>query len=120
MKLIEAYKLLVNNTKLPKPDETLGRAVYSKTCQQSMMPDDQLSQFSDHEKRSLLAYLRGKNQTSLRATAENAAQLINGKDLSGWTGNAELWSVVSGEIVGKSAGLKINEFLVSDLTAGDF
>ena len=210
VKLVAAYKLLVNNTKLPKPDETLGRAVYSKTCQrchalygagqkigpdltgsnranldyllenivdpsavmaneyrqsilltdsgqvitgivrsetekavtvqtaeatvvlpkveierrmiseQSMMPDDQLSQFSDHEKRSLIAYLRGKNQTPLRATAENASQLFNGKDLSGWTGNAELWSVVSGELVGKSDGLKVNEFLVSDLTAGDF
>lgn len=210
LKLMEAYKQLVSDTKLPKPDETLGRAVYAKTCQrchvlygvgqkigpdltgsnranldyllenlldpsavmaneyrqsilltesgqvitgilrsenekavtiqtaeasvvvpkdeierrtvseQSMMPDDQLNQFSDHEKRSLIAYLRAKSQSPLRATSENAAQLFNGKDLNGWKGNAELWSVVNGEIVGKSNGLKDNEFLVSDLTAGDF
>jgi hypothetical protein len=85
-----------------------------------MMPDDQLAQFSDHERRSLIAYLRGKSQTPLRATVENASLLFNGKDLSGWTGNPELWSVVNGELVGKTSGLKENEFLVSDLTAGDF
>ncbi|MDX1928218.1 MAG: family 16 glycoside hydrolase [Pirellulaceae bacterium] len=210
LKQMEAYKQLVSDSKLPKPDESFGRAVYAKTCQrchtlygigqkigpdltgsnranldyllenlldpsavmaneyrqsilltdsgqvitgivrsetdkavtiqtaeatvvvpkdeierrtvseQSMMPDDQLNQFSDHEKRSLIAYLRGKSQVPLKATLENASQFFNGKDLSGWKGNAELWSVVDGEIVGKSSGLKENEFLVSDMTAGDF
>ena len=209
-KLIETYKQLVSDAKMPKPDEALGRAVFAKTCQrchmlygvgqkigpdltgsnrsnldyllenivdpsavmaneyrqsilltdsgqvitgivrsetenavtiqtaeatvvvpkeeierrtvseQSMMPDDQLSQFSDHEKRSLIAYLRAKSQSPLRATTENATQLFNGKDLAGWTGNMELWSAKDGMIVGKSNGLKENEFLVSDLTAGDF
>jgi len=209
-KLMEVYRQLVNDTKQPKPDEMLGRAVFAKTCQrchmlygvgerigpdltgsnrsnldyllenivdpsavmaneyrqsilltdngqvitgivrsetekavtvqtadatvvvpkdeierrmvseQSMMPDDQLSQFSDHEKRSLIAYLRSKSQTPLRVSAENASQLFNGKDLKGWTGNAELWTVVNGELIGKSGGLKENEFLVSDLSAGDF
>ncbi len=209
-KLIETYKQLVSDSKLPRPDESLGRAVFAKTCQrchmlygvgqkigpdltgsnranldyllenivdpsavmaneyrqsilltdsgqvitgivrgetekavtvqtaeatvvvpkeeierrmvseQSMMPDDQLSQFSDHEKRSLIAYLRAKSQTPLRATVENATQLFNGKDLTGWTGNPELWSVKEGAIVGKSNGLKQNEFLVSDLLVGDF
>lgn len=210
LKQMESYKQLVADTKLPKPDETLGRAVYAKTCQrchmlygvgqkigpdltgsnranldyllenlldpsavmaneyrqsilltdsgqvitgivrsetekavtiqtaeatvvvpkdeierrtvseQSMMPDDQLNQFSDHEKRSLIAYLRGKSQVPLKATAENASQLFNGKDLAGWKGNPELWSVVDGEIVGKTSGLKENEFLISDLSVGDF
>jgi hypothetical protein len=85
-----------------------------------MMPDDQLSQFSDHEKRSLIAYLRGKSQVPLKATLENVSQFFNGKDLTGWKGNAELWSVVDGEIVGKTSGLKENEFLISDMAAGDF
>lgn len=88
--------------------------------EQSMMPDDQLSQFSPHEVRSLIAYLRGKSQSPLLATKDNASQLFNGKDLSGWNGNASLWSVENGEIVGKSSGLKKNEFLVSDYLAGDF
>ncbi len=36
-KLIEAYKQLVSDTKLPKPDEALGRAVFAKTCQRCHM-----------------------------------------------------------------------------------
>ncbi len=99
------------------PKDEIERRMVSE---QSMMPDDQLSQFSDHEKRSLIAYLRSKAQTPLRATTENATQLFNGKDLAGWSGNSELWSVQEGMIVGKSSGLKENEFLVSDLLVGDF
>ena len=33
-KLIEEYKALVESTKQPKPDLSLGRAVFAKTCQQ--------------------------------------------------------------------------------------
>ncbi len=87
---------------------------------QSMMPDNQLTQFNEHEVRSLLAYLRGKQQNPMLASAENAPQLFNGQDLTGWNGNRQLWSVENGEIVGKSAGLKENEFLVSELSAADF
>jgi putative membrane-bound dehydrogenase-like protein len=100
---------------LPK-DEIAQR----KVSDQSMMPDNQLSQFTEHEIRSLIAYLRGKRQTPLLATPDNSAQLFNGLDLSGWTGNASLWTVVDGVLVGKSQGLSKNEFLVSDLSAGDF
>ncbi|MBX3420278.1 MAG: DUF1080 domain-containing protein [Pirellulaceae bacterium] len=88
--------------------------------QQSMMPDDQLSQFSDHEVRSLLAYLRHSQQTPLLATTENARDLFNGRTLDGWSGNMQVWSVQDGEIVGSSQGLHRNEFLVSDLLARDF
>ncbi|MEZ6134066.1 MAG: family 16 glycoside hydrolase [Pirellulaceae bacterium] len=91
-----------------------------KASAQSMMPDNQLSQFTPHETRSLLAYLRGKQQVPLRATEENQSALFNGRDLTGWSGNLELWSVVDNEIVGKSTGLNKNEFLISDLLAGDF
>jgi hypothetical protein len=41
--------------------------------------------------------------------------LFNGKDLSGWDGNPELWSVKDGMICGKTTGpeqLKYNQFLV--------
>jgi putative heme-binding domain-containing protein len=40
------------------PKDEIERRTVSE---QSMMPDDQLNQFSDHEKRSLIAYLRGKS-----------------------------------------------------------
>ena len=86
----------------------------------SMMPDDQLKQFSEHEIRSLIAYLRGRSQVPLLATQENAATLFNGKDLTGWTGDSELWSVEHGAIVGRTQGLGHNEFLVSDMAARDF
>ena len=86
----------------------------------SMMPEDQLKPFKDHEIRSLFAYLQSPAQTSMLATAENAKDFFNGKDLTGWIGNPELWSVENGEIVGKTTGLKRNEFLKSEIAAENF
>jgi len=87
----------------------------------SMMPDDQLRPFSEHDVRSLIAYLQGKQQTAMLATEENAVELFNGTDLSGWTGDPGLWSVEGGEIVGQTAqGIPKNSFLISDLAAENF
>ena len=86
----------------------------------SMMPDDQLKPFTEHEVRSLVAYLASPAQTPLLATAENVAGIFNGRDLSGWQGNAELWRVEEGEIVGRTSGLDHNEFLRGELAASDF
>jgi hypothetical protein len=86
----------------------------------SLMPDDQLKPFSEHEVRSLFAYLQSPAQTPMLATAENAKDFFNAKDLAGWDGDAKLWSVENGEVVGKSPGIKRNEFLKSQLTVGDF
>jgi putative membrane-bound dehydrogenase-like protein len=91
-----------------------------KISEVSMMPDDQLKQFSTFEILSLIAYLRGKEQVSMLATKENAANFFNGKDLTGWKGDASLWRVENGEIIGHSSGLKHNTFLMSDLAARDF
>lgn len=86
----------------------------------SMMPEDQLKPFSQHEVRSLIAYLQSPVQTSIQATTENAATFFNGKDLTGWTGDSKLWKVENGEIIGTSPGIKKNEFLRSDMQVGDF
>jgi putative heme-binding domain-containing protein len=86
----------------------------------SMMPDDLLKNLSEHEVRSLFAYLRSPTQTGFLATADNAKDLFNGKDLTGWVGDPKLWKVDNGEIVGKTAGLKRNEFLRSEMVAADF
>lgn len=91
-----------------------------KLTEQSLMPEDQLNTMSDHEVRSLAAYLASPNQVPLLATNDNINTLFNGKDLAGWRGTEGLWSVENGEIVGKTDGLKRNEFLISDLAAGDF
>jgi putative heme-binding domain-containing protein len=46
---------------------------------------------------------------------EGFTSLFNGKDLSGWDGNPELWKVENGEIVGTTTGpeqLAYNQFLI--------
>ncbi|MCC6509816.1 MAG: DUF1080 domain-containing protein, partial [Pirellulaceae bacterium] len=91
-----------------------------KLSPQSMMPDDQLKQFSPAEVLALVAYLGTAAQVPVLADDKNAMNLFNGKDLTFWRGNEALWSVENGEIVGRSQGLKKNEFLISDMAAANF
>jgi len=91
-----------------------------KLSEKSMMPEDQLRPFSAHEIRSLVAYLGSDRQLPLLASVDNASDFYNGKDLSQWIGDAALWSVQAGEIVGKSDGLQHNEFLTSNFMVQDF
>lgn len=46
--------------------------------------------------------------------------LFNGKDLSGWEGDTNLWKVESDAIVGDSPGIKHNQFLTTKEEFGDF
>jgi len=46
--------------------------------------------------------------------------LFNGKDLSGWEGDSALWSAKDGVLVGDSTGIKLNNFLATEATYGDF
>ena len=77
----------------------------------SMMPDDLWKPLTDHEVRSLVAYLASPEQVPALLTAENAQNFFNGRDLTGWQGNDKLWRVEDGEIVGRTVGLARNEFL---------
>jgi putative heme-binding domain-containing protein len=88
----------------------------------SMMPEGLIAGMSDSDFRDLAVYMRSPKQVPMAATTQNVNTLFNGKDLAGWgSSDMSVWSVENGEIVGKSAtGLKKNNFLVSDLTAGDF
>jgi putative membrane-bound dehydrogenase-like protein len=86
----------------------------------SMMPDDLLNPLSQQEVLALIAYLQSPTQVPMLATADNAKDFFNGKDLTGWEGDAKLWRVEKGEIVGKSAGLKDHVYLRSHMTAGNF
>jgi Domain of Unknown Function (DUF1080) len=57
------------------------------------------------------------------AAAKDAKELFNGKDLTGWEGDARVWSVENGAIVGhtKDVPLKHNTFLIwKDGKVGDF
>ncbi len=86
----------------------------------SMMPDDLVKALSDGEVRALIAYLQSPVQVPILATPDNAKDLFNGKDLSGWEGDPKLWWVEKGEIVGKSPGIKRNAFLRGQMVATDF
>jgi len=47
------------------------------------------------------------------ANSQEAENLFNGKDLTGWTGDPKLWSVEDGAITGKTDGkLPYNKFLI--------
>jgi len=58
------------------------------------------------------------------ATEEGFTSLFNGKDLTGWDGNPDLWSVKDGAIVGQTSeehSIKNNTFLIwTKGTVGDF
>jgi putative heme-binding domain-containing protein len=86
----------------------------------SMMPEGLLQALSNAEVRDLVSYLKSPGQVPMAATADNVQNFFSGKDLAGWDGNTNLWSVQDGEIVGKSEGLKNNEFLRNSLLLGDF
>ncbi|MEK7865993.1 MAG: PVC-type heme-binding CxxCH protein [Planctomycetota bacterium] len=91
----------------------------SRLSEVSAMPNGLLEGLTEAEVRDLVAYLRSAAQVPILATARNAGQLFNGKDLTGWSG-ASCWSVEGEEIVGRSTGLAKNEFLVSCLEVRDF
>jgi hypothetical protein len=52
--------------------------------------------------------------------AGKVVPIFNGRDLSGWEGDRSLWSVEQGVIVGRSPGIKRNEFLSTTRSFGDF
>lgn len=47
-------------------------------------------------------------------------QLFNGKDLSGWKGDPEMWKVEDGVIVGTTPGLSYNTFLIYEKELDNF
>ena len=113
----DAITLVTANETLTVPK---GDIEARKVSDKSMMPDDIWTPLKDHEVRSLVAYLASPNQVPALATPETAATFFNGKDLSGWQGDTKLWSVQTARSWARPRGLSRNEFLRSDLAAGDF
>jgi putative membrane-bound dehydrogenase-like protein len=112
-----ALTVITANETLTVPRAEVAASTPSNT---SMMPDDLLKPLTDEEVRALIGYLQSPTQVPMLATAENAKDFFNGKDLAGWDGDLALWKVENGEIVGRSPGIQHNEFLRSHLAAGDF
>lgn len=51
---------------------------------------------------------------------EGFVPIFNGKDLTGWQGDAKLWIVENATLIGRSPGIKYNDFLTTTKTYGDF
>lgn len=64
----------------------------------------------------------GQSVPSPAEAALGYQTIFNGKDLHGWDGDPELWTVSHGEIVGSTVGrpLRRNSFLISEERFGDF
>jgi len=61
------------------------------------------------------------DQSTTVGTVERGFHSVfNGKDLTGWEGDLELWKVRDGMIVGDSPGIRLNEFLATKKQYGDF
>ena len=60
--------------------------------------------------------------TGLPPVTETAGftPLVAAKDLTGWEGDKELWSVRDGMMIGHSPGINHNEFLATTRPYGDF
>ncbi len=87
----------------------------------SMMPDDLMKPLSTAQLQHLIAYLKHTAQVPILADADNAKDFFNGKDLSNFDGDKDVWKVDNGEIVGSTkTGLKKNTFLKSTMDVADF
>jgi putative heme-binding domain-containing protein len=86
----------------------------------STMPDGLLDALKPEEIRDLLGYLQGDAQAPLQMTSSSTAEFFDGQSLAHWKGDASIWRVEDRAIVGQSAGLAHNAFLVSDWELADF
>jgi hypothetical protein len=67
-----------------------------------------------------LALLVGAGVWAAEEKEEGFVPLFNGKDLTGWQGDTKLWIVEDGMLVGRSPGIRYNDFLATTKTYGDF
>jgi hypothetical protein len=69
----------------------------------------------------ILALAVGLTSWGAARSGGGAGEFFNGRDLAGWEGLTDYWSVKDGAIVGASPdGLKFNTFLCSKKKYGDF
>ncbi len=77
-------------------------------------------QASSISRRGFLAVAPAAVAAAARAAEDGFESLFNGKDLTGWEGDAFLWRVEDGMIVGRSPGIAYNDFLTASEEFADF
>ena len=98
------------------PVSNIDTRRFAKT---SGMTEGLLDGLSLEEAADLFYYLR--SGTPIAAPRAASWQpLFNGKDLSGWSGRDGLWKVENGVVIGEMVGGKVNTFLISNKSYGDF
>ncbi len=86
----------------------------------SIMPTELLRDFTDHEKRSLIAYLTGSSQAQMLATPENVFHFFPpAQDLTNWHMNGPRWTVDKGVVVSPEPVGGKSPQLVGDLIVAD-
>ncbi|MFT7677134.1 MAG: putative membrane-bound dehydrogenase-like protein [Planctomycetota bacterium] len=86
----------------------------------SIMPEGQLETLSLGEQRDLIAYITSSAQYAAPESITMEESLFDGKSLDGWSGDTDVWRAENGELIGESAGLAKNSFLVSSRELADF
>ena len=112
----DAVTLLTENDTLVIP---IGEVDARRTAEVSMMPDGLLGALDDAQVRDLVAYLQSPHQVAPAGGATKEVVLFDGKTLDGWEGDAAVFSVAEGEIVGRGP-LKKNAFLFHKEEFSDF
>jgi putative heme-binding domain-containing protein len=113
----DGFVLATENDEIPLAHDEIEASNHTAN---SMMPDGLLDPLAPGEIVDLVAYLASPSQTRILGTQANAKDLFDGKSLAHWSGENGVWSVEAGEIVGKTAGLDHNTFLVSDFELTNF
>jgi hypothetical protein len=86
----------------------------------SIMPPELLREFTDHEKRSLIAYLMGASQVPMLATSGNVPYYFPPtQDLSNWHADGPRWTIDKGVIVAPAPAGGKSPVLINDMIIGD-
>ncbi|MDZ4821660.1 MAG: DUF1080 domain-containing protein [Planctomycetota bacterium] len=96
-----------------KPAATIEKSAAEKKAAQELRRQKVLADAAEKQKNAPVVPPRtGKSETTV---------LFNGKDLTGWTGQPEHWSVKDGVIVGKNNNpVKVSTYLLTKESYDDF
>ncbi len=113
----DAVTVQTNGPKVIVPVGEIDEIQDSKV---SLMPTELLKSFDDHEVRSLLAYLSGREQVPMLARSETVAFFSSyGPDFNHWQRSRGTWRVDRAEIVATGPEAGAPPLLISELVLVD-